>query len=308
MVDLKINLPDDFLDEETKCDYYISSSIKGLWAVELDLLNELDRVCKKHNLQYWADSGTLLGAARHKGFIPWDDDIDIFMFREDFDKLCDVSFEFNFPYFFQTEETDPSSLRGHAQIRNSETTGILKEELNMDIHFNQGIFIDIFPLDYLPDDDMECEKYLSRINRYSWWIKFFKGITVHYNFKKNMKGIIKALLRFFCKPFGYKTLMKLYYKREGLMRKYRDTNRVMELCFYPIRITPKLERALFNKTIYLPFEFTTIPVPGEYISILNQKYSNWREIKVKKGYAYHSGIVFDLDKNYKEYLNEKKSV
>ena len=75
MVELKIKLPDSFFYEEERDGYWVSSEIKELWAVQLDLLNEFDRVCKKYNLKYILDFGTLLGAIRHKGFIPWDDDL-----------------------------------------------------------------------------------------------------------------------------------------------------------------------------------------------------------------------------------------
>lgn len=129
MVGLKIKLPKHFLEGETRCGYYISPEMKKVWAIELDLLAEFMRICDIHHLKYWADGGTLLGAVRHKGFIPWDDDIDIIMMRDDFDKLCKFGpQEFKYPYFFQTEETDPGSARGHVQIRNSETTGMLKSE------------------------------------------------------------------------------------------------------------------------------------------------------------------------------------
>lgn len=77
MIDLKIKLPENFLEEEMRCGYRVTSLIKKVWAVELDLYAELDRVCKKYNIKFCADGGTLLGAIRHKGFIPWDDDLDI---------------------------------------------------------------------------------------------------------------------------------------------------------------------------------------------------------------------------------------
>ena len=153
MVDLKLKIPENFIAEEIRCGYKVTQQMKEIWAVELDLLSEFDRVCTKYNIKYFACGGTLLGAIRHHGFIPWDDDIDLAMARKDYEKLCEVApKEFVHPYFFQTEYTDPGSLRGHAQLRNSITTGILKEEYPLRKKINQGIFIDIFPLDGVPED------------------------------------------------------------------------------------------------------------------------------------------------------------
>ena len=149
MVDLNIKLPDDFLEEEIRCGYTVTRKMKKVWAVELDLLNELLRVCNKYNIKIFASGGTMLGAVRHKGFIPWDDDIDMGMLRKDYDKLCKIANkEFQYPYFFQTNYTDPGTLRGHAQLRNSNTTSFLQNE-GSEYSFNQGIFIDIFPMDFL---------------------------------------------------------------------------------------------------------------------------------------------------------------
>lgn len=153
MVPLKIQIPEAFLREEIRCGYTVCRQMKQVWAVMIDLLVEFDRVCKKNHIIYYASGGTILGAVRHKGFIPWDDDIDIMMMRSEYNKLYNIAGrEFKHPYFFQTEWTDRGSLRGHAQLRHSMTTGILTSEYKQHFSFNQGIFIDVFPLDAIPDD------------------------------------------------------------------------------------------------------------------------------------------------------------
>lgn len=92
----------DFLKEEYRNGYLITEKMKKVWAVELDLLSELDRVCKKYNIKYYAAFGTLLGAIRDKGFIPWDDDIDVWLLRDEYERLKQVApKEFTGKYYYQ---------------------------------------------------------------------------------------------------------------------------------------------------------------------------------------------------------------
>lgn len=82
---------DKFFEAEERCGYHISEKMKKVWAVELKLLDYFDQLCREHNLRYYIAYGTLLGAVRHQGFIPWDDDIDVVMFRDDYEKLKVIS-------------------------------------------------------------------------------------------------------------------------------------------------------------------------------------------------------------------------
>lgn len=119
MVELKLDIPKSFLESEVRCGYEVSAQMKKVWAVELDLLMEAKRVFEKYNIRWYAIGGTLLGAARHNGFIPWDDDIDIAIPRTDYERLRSVARkEFSHPYFFQDEYNSPGLLCGHAKLRN----------------------------------------------------------------------------------------------------------------------------------------------------------------------------------------------
>ena len=101
----------------------VSPKLKALWDVELDLLTQFKKVCEKHNLRWFVDGGTLLGAVRHSGFIPWDDDVDIIMPYDDYCKLCSLSNEFEEPYFLQTWKTNKGSHPFLSRLRRSDTTG-----------------------------------------------------------------------------------------------------------------------------------------------------------------------------------------
>lgn len=164
MVDLKIQLPDSFLQEEEREGYLVSAKMKELWAVQLDLLCEFDRVCKKYNLKYILEHGTLLGAIRHKGYIPWDDDLDVSMLREDYDKLVEVGAkEFREPYFFQNRDYNGYDT-ALARLRRSGTTFIMMANTKHNTSYNQGIFIDIFVFDKMPNNKHD----VYRIGRESY--------------------------------------------------------------------------------------------------------------------------------------------
>jgi lipopolysaccharide cholinephosphotransferase len=96
---------------------YDEATLKKVQQTEMEILRDFIKVCDENNLTWFGDAGSGIGAIRHKGFIPWDDDIDMMMFRDDYEKLCKVAQEeFEYPYFFQTEYTDVGSLRGHTQL------------------------------------------------------------------------------------------------------------------------------------------------------------------------------------------------
>ena len=116
----------------------------------LEILQEIDSICKRHGIQYWLSSGTLIGAARHGGFIPWDDDLDIEMMREDYDRLMAVlPSELPPTMALQTHETDPNYFFYYAKIRDRRS--LLVEGNNYDRMWKEnGIYIDIFPLEKQP--------------------------------------------------------------------------------------------------------------------------------------------------------------
>lgn len=313
MVKLKLELPDGFLDEEVRCNYTVSRKMKEVWAVELDLLNEFMRVCKKHNIKFYADGGTAIGCVRHNGFIPWDDDIDLAVSRKDYEKLCQVSYEFKYPYFFQTEQTDPGSCRGHIQLRNSETTGILKHEANYRLKFNQGIFIDIFPKDNIPDDDRKKDKYIKKVvthkDRLYNYIRILRQSNkkeVWMSDKNKIKTAMKLLRVVLINKL--KIVDRQYKKYERLMSKYKDT-KTKRICNLPMtdskNIDGKINSAdfLYENPVSFKFEFMELPVPSNYDKILTETYGDYMKYVIGKNT--HGDVIFDTSISYIDYFEKE---
>ena len=131
-------------------------SIRDIQLKQLEILHELDRVCKLTDTQYYLAAGTCLGALRHKGFIPWDDDIDVFMHYREFEKLLKNKSLFNEQYFLQCADTEPNINTVLCRLRDSNTTCITEEDKDIDI--NHGIFIDIYILYPYPDNRIHAQK------------------------------------------------------------------------------------------------------------------------------------------------------
>lgn len=309
---IKIKLPDGFLEPEVRCDYQVTKELKELWAVELDLLSEFDRVCKKYHLQYVATGGTLLGAVRHKGFIPWDDDIDLGMKRSDYKRLCDIaSEEFKQPYFFQTEYTDPTSFRGHAQLRNSYTTAILSSENER--MFNQGVFIDIFPLDNVTDDKELLSKQIKKINHLNYRAKKILLYSNYYEYEKpervTLKYRIKKFIRYITVHFTnqLRRISDYYYacfERECQKYNHKRTTYMSMLSFMPDNTKLYIESKDFEASIVtVKFEFLNIPILNYYDTLLTRQYGDWK--RPKKVPSYHGDVFFNVRMPYVEYLKKR---
>lgn len=289
MVKLKIDLPNSFYEEEKRLNYTITKNMKEVWAVELDLLLELDRVCNKYNLKYFADGGTLLGAVRHGGFIPWDDDIDIVMLREDYDKLIHkYCQEFKKPYFMQSAYTDVRYPRPHAQLRNSQTCAILKNEIGR-AYFNQGIFIDIFPLDGVTLSDKELTRQVNKIKRKK---RVFSAVCMGSN-----NYVLKLLKNICFKLYPYK---QQYFKFEKLVSKntYNDTGYVDALSFRnDVKKCNRFSIDYYNEMNYVKFETIKVPIPAGYNEILKRYYGDDYMVP-QKICTMHGGVIFDTSMSY----------
>lgn len=312
MVDLNITLPEGYLNEEVRCGYTVSKQMKEVWAVELDLAQQLIDVCNRNHIKIMTFAGTTLGAIRHNGFIPWDDDIDFIISRADYNKLCEIGpYEFESPYFFQTEYTDPGSLRGHAQLRNSNTTGIL-DNGDINYRFNQGIFIDIFPYDNIPDSDIELRIFLRKSKRYQKIYRKIALLSSRYSLarsKNPLKRILKSVAHYAMSVANKECkLERVFFKKfETLMSSYDDvkTNRCGTISFLPDEQRFYFSAGSVADVTDVPFEFLRFPIPVGWQEHLTNAYGDYNKFVI--GGSVHGGVIFDTDKSYKYYLKAERT-
>lgn len=132
-------------------------TLRKVQLVQLEIAKEIKRVCDKNGISYFLDGGTFLGAVRHGGFIPWDDDLDVGMLRPDYEKFMKIApGELDEKYFLQNSETDENYGLAFAKVRKNNT--LYQESANEMSKCHKGIFVDIFPYDNLPDDKSELDR------------------------------------------------------------------------------------------------------------------------------------------------------
>lgn len=170
--DMKAILGEDFFKEEVKCGFRISEAQKMVCAMQLELYLIFKDICNKYGLKHWVMYGSLLGAVRHDGFIPWDDDVDVAMPREDFNEFLRVApKELTEPYSLQCPYTYPNCYITNVTMRNS--NGTFTPKIFKKLDYNKGIPLDIFPFDYCNLETWPKEKddIYYHVMRCASWMK-----------------------------------------------------------------------------------------------------------------------------------------
>ena len=287
---MSFNLKEEIIDG-----HLVTAETKKLWAVEMDL------VCQKHNLRIWADGGTLLGAVRHKGFIPWDDDMDFVMFRDDYNKLLEIGpKEFSEPYFFQSIYTD-NTWGGMAKLRRSDTAMI--DSMYKEIKDrNSGIFVDIIVLDGIPDNKLEFKKEYN-------WISVKRRLLTRYGVYKPNYSSLRAALRTIMVKLYF--IFHDYYKLQQKVVNVLSRNKIINSKYCTLIDLWASSRIDFNKnirecawykeTIEMPFCDMMLPIPKEYDKLLRSQFGDY----MTPSFANVLQLVSSLNKNmsYKKKQN-----
>ena len=264
------------LNDEIICGHLVSAQKKRANAMYLEMLHEFDRLAKKAGITYWVFAGALIGAARHKGFVPWDDDIDLLVPRKDFDRLLRMSSE-EFgavePYFLQTPHTDPTFQQRILRFRRSDTAYITQYDLDMVKRaggkpYNMGLALAIFPLDNYPKSRL-LQSIQVKIARMGVDYRTDGGTV-----KK--KPLLNALFKVASALMSEKLVVNTIHNMYRICRKNRSG---MVHCFQGFYDTSDIWPVeVFRETVMLPFEDTEIPAPVGYDQMLTMASGDYMEL------------------------------
>lgn len=243
------------------------NDLKRLHEIQIDMLLEVKRICEKHCIRYSLIGGTLLGAVRHQGFIPWDDDADVGMLRRDYEKfrrVCEKELDRE-NYYFQDDRNTKGYRWGYGKLRRKHTLFMREHQERMD--FGQEIFIDIFPLDYVSD------KMLPRILHmlYCFCIRKCLWSPIGADSEKNyLKKVIYRVLEMIPK----KNIYRHYYR----YLKTRKKSNTVRINLFPTNKPYGFPICFFEELTEVMFEGTVFPGSCHYDKYLTVKYGNYMKL------------------------------
>lgn len=270
----------------------MNENLKKLQKIELDIFKEFKRICDKHNLKYYLLYGTCIGAVRHKGFIPWDDDIDVGMPREDFEKFKEVvKIELDSNYFFQDYFTDPKCGFMFSKLRKNNT--LLSENYSYHIDMHQGVWIDIFIIDKMSNN--KIQRFIDKL-----LIFFYRNVYIvkcGYKMPENRNKIL-YILYFILKVISkFFTLNYLVKQLDKTLKKHMN-----EDCTHAVEhVNPNIifPISYLDDVLECDFEDTIAYIFTHYDEYLTNKYGNYMELPPieKRGNG-----SFHIIKEFKEEL------
>lgn len=248
-----------------------AEELDQLKQVELEILLEVKRVCEELDIQFFIESGTLLGAVRHGGFIPWDDDIDIGMIRGDYERfLAEAQAHLRDGYFVDAPSANPHSHVPFAKVRKRNT--LLLEHVAVGLGGCQGIWIDILPWDVVDGDEVTLKttrkKWLVRRKLYG-----LRSVSKAASYAPLVKKVARKLVHWMACA-----LPASYYKRalESVAKAPRDEDSASITCLYYFSKLPNIRLADALPLVTVEFEGCEMPAFRCWEDYLIQVYGDWR--------------------------------
>lgn len=291
------------LNAKTQEKFEISK--KTLWKIELEIMQLIDKICVENKIHYFLIGGALIGAVRHNGFIPWDDDIDIAMLRPDYEKFLQVAGNYmDDTYFLQTVYTEPCYFSDLVRVRQSLSTGILAQDIGK--RCNNGIFVEIYVYDKVPENRFlkvlrgkELKIIISLLNDY------YNDMPC----KSTARKLIKTFSKLYCKIIPF---MWTYHLWESVRRQYINTDSAIVSCESCTRLNDT-DRSEWNyedvkDTIRVPFENLQLCIPKNYDNCLRKCYGDYMTFPPVEERMYHhsTNVFYDPFRPYTDYQNSEE--
>ena len=262
-------------------------SIEEAKKLELDILDFIDSFCKEHGINYCINYGTLIGAIRHKGFIPWDDDIDLSMTRENYEKFIQLFSEKQSRYKLLSLETDDQYFNNFIKIVDP-TTKIIDTRNTKT--YDSGVFIDIFPMDTF--NDTKVVDICYKLESFKL-LSFSKHKNIVYG-DSRLKDLIRTLFWLLLRPVSPRFFANQIEKQ---IQKYRVENGKY-IAFIPSKAKEKeiFPRDMFDELIETPFEHLVLPAPKHFDTVLKQFYDDYMTVPPKEKQIYiHEFEAYKLE-------------
>ena len=299
-----------YFEDEVRDGFYVPSMIKRSWAVALDVLSEVDRICRKYDIKYYAEWGTLLGAVRHAGFVPWDDDLDIAMPRNDYIKFCQVAKQElkNGYEIFNFKNHDNFH---HFLARVTCTSRICFEDKYLKEHhgFPYIAGLDIFVHDNVSKDG-KAQEQNEKIAEYI--ITVADNIADGSMNSEQEKDALKRISQLCnCDVFAYQNKeeerIQLYTLAENIFAAFKDDDcdemtQMMPCSMYGNHM--RIPKKYYDEVVRIPFENTTIPVPIGFDAMLSKRYGDY--MKLVRNTGGHNYPFYESQKKQLEVLMDFK--
>lgn len=277
--------------------------VKGIQSIDLKILNEFKRICENHNLNYFAIGGTCIGAVRHKGFIPWDDDIDVAMPFQDYLKFkMFAAEELRSPYALYDQHINKHTSHMFLKIHDESTAFVPDNCVHLYDRY-MGVSFDIMPIYGLPEDETIQHKIMNMCKSYRINNRMLRmPISVESSIKMKLYWLFRSPLRIVL-PYDYYGK-----KQEEEFGQYSfDRSDYVLFGWRSIPNRTRFYREDFDDFIEMPFEDTYIRVPKGYDRYLKMDFGNYMELPpVEERKSTHVPGVIDLKVSYKEYLKKEK--
>lgn len=309
-----------YYEDEVRSGFYIPGMMKKAWAAQLEDLKEVDRICKKYNIQYFAEWGTLLGAIRHKGMIPWDDDLDIAMKRADYNKFCEA-------VELEAKEHNSEGQVISVYTHNGEENLLLRFVRSMQIRIDDEFLkknhefpyvsgLDIFPLDYIARNEEEDNIRAELMNIVASVEKQYAQDDIEWGENtENIENIERLCAYRFDRTKPIKQQLCILLDRLSSLFDAENSDYITQIPLWNEGHTYKFPKEYYDEAVYVPFEDMMVPVPKYYDSILKVKYGDYMKL-VKNGsshgYPFFEDQVKKLDEaigyKFKEYKCNKADI